>query len=233
MKRNIISTARITISIAVAAAALFAIVEPAISFGASTTSQFSISQTVTSEISFKTAPSNVVMSPSLGGISGGTSNGGTQLIVSTDNTSGYNMTITASSSLGMIGNASSTNYITAYLPAAASTSPDFNFAVNSARGSAFGYTVAASSTGDVSQMFKNTGAICNAGSGVNTTGGTNHCWLNASTSAVTIINSAVPTPGSGSTSTLMFQVTINANPNPVIPNDTYVATTTLTATTNP
>ncbi|MDD5165657.1 MAG: hypothetical protein PHG25_03970 [Candidatus Pacebacteria bacterium] len=213
---------------------VFTAFEPTITRGAVTTSQFTISQIVTTEISFATPATNIIMSPSLGGITGGTANGQTQVVVTTGNSTGYNMTLTASSSLGMIGNASSSNYIPAYIPNA-TTSPDFSFTApaNTAR---FGYTIAASSSADAAPFFKNTGAICNAGSNSNpsnTAASSLNCWINASTTAVTIVNRTLQTPSSGATTTLFFQVKINSNPSPVIPNDTYVATSTLTATTNP
>jgi hypothetical protein len=168
------------------------------------------------------------MSPSLGGLTGGTANGSTQIAVNTSNSTGYNMTIQASSSLGMIGSASSTNYIPAYV-SAANGIPDYTFTTpaNSAR---FGYTVNASTTSDVVQLFRNNGTTCNQSGG--SPNGTN-CWLAATTTAVQIVNRTTSTPSTGATTTLAFRVQITSNPNPAIPNDTYVATTTLTATTNP
>jgi len=206
---------------------VFVTVEPTVSLGASATSQFTISQTVTSEIAFATPASNVIMSPSLGGLTGGTAYGATSLAVTTNNMTGYNMTIMASSSLGMIGNASSSNYIPAYVSSVNGV-PDYNFTtpVHSAR---FGYNVNATNTPDVVPLFKYSGSTCNTGSTVDST----HCWLAATTTAVQIINRTLPTPVTGATSTLSFQVQITSNPSPGLPNDTYVATTTLTATTNP
>ena len=171
------------------------------------------------------------MLPILGGLSGGLATGQTQVIVKTNNLTGYNMTIAASSSLGMIGNASSTNYIPAYVPTTPGV-PDYNFnytvPTNVAR---FGYSVEASTTSDIVQAFRDNGSnACNSVVNSNTA---DKCWLNASTSAYTIINRSLPTAPNGATTTLFFKVGIGANPNPVIPNDTYVATTTLTATTNP
>ncbi len=206
---------------------LFTAIEPAISFAVvTTTSQFTVQQQVDAEISFATPASNVTMSPSIGGITGGTANGATQVIVRTNSITGYNMTITASSSLGMIGNASSSNYIPAYIPATPNV-PDYAFTApaNTAR---FGYSVKATTTSDVVQLFRDNGSACNTGTG-NTFG---QCWLNASSSAITIINRSLATPASGATTTLLFRVVIGSNPNPVIPNDIYVATTTLTASSN-
>ena len=211
--------------------ALFLLVEPAIGLSATTaTSQFTISQTVSAEVSFLTPASNVILttsggSTSLGGITGGTSNGGTQVAVVTNDRAGYTMTIMASSSLGMIGNASSSQYIPAYVSTTPGV-PDYTFAVPPR--AYFGYTVEASTTADTAQAFKDNGSTCNTGSG-NTS---DSCWLAATSTQYTIINRNYLTPGSGATTTLKFRVVITPNPNPVIPDDTYVATTTLTATVN-
>ena len=83
-------------------AALFVILEPAISWAIG--DQFIVTQEITSEISFLTAPLDVTMTPTIAGITGGTANGGTQVVVYTNDSSGYNMTLTASSSAGMVGN---------------------------------------------------------------------------------------------------------------------------------
>ena len=207
-------------------AASFITIEPTVSLGASATSQFTISQTVNAEIAFATAASNVVMSPSLGGITGGTAMGATSLAVTTNDLTGYTMTIQASSSVGMIGTASSTNNIPAYVSSTPGI-PDFTFTapLHSAR---FGYNVNATTSSDVAPLFRNNGSTCNSGSTTNSS----NCWLAATTTAVTIINRNSPTPTTGATTTLTFQVQITSNPSPIIPNDTYIATTTLTATSN-
>ncbi|MDE1941038.1 MAG: hypothetical protein KGI66_02885, partial [Patescibacteria group bacterium] len=136
IKKTVIGSVRQTLTLALLLSGSFIILEPAL--GAAAGSQFTTSETVTSELSFATPASNVTLSPALGGITGGTATGQTQVVVLTNDALGYQMTIQASSSLGMIGNASSTNYIAAYVPA--STIPDYTFAVNSPRGAAFGYT---------------------------------------------------------------------------------------------
>ena len=69
------------------------------------------------------------MTPSIGGITGGVSNGGTQVVVTATDPAGYSMTIQASTTFGtpgMYGVASSSNYIPIYSPASASV-PDFNY----------------------------------------------------------------------------------------------------------
>ena len=206
----------------------FMLLEPTIS-SANTTSQMTESLTINKEVSFSTPTSNIVLSPAIGGLSGGIATGKTSFSILSNDTAGYSVTITASSSLGMIGNASSSNVITAYKPAAPNV-PDYTFAVNNASGVAFGYTVDATTSTDLAPAFlTNNSNACNTGS---TDPALAHCWLNASTTAFTIINRTQPTFSGAANYMIAFQTTVNANPNPIIPNDTYVATTTLTATVN-
>ncbi|MDE2188775.1 MAG: hypothetical protein KGJ35_03565 [Patescibacteria group bacterium] len=209
-------------------AVAFILVEPAMGEAQAASSQFTVSQQVNAQIAFATPASNVTMSPALGGLTGGTSNGSTQVVVVTNDLAGYSMTLQASSSLGMINTASSTYYIQAYKTNTANV-PDYTFGVNSPNTAAFGYNVTApaSNSGDVAALFKNNGSgNCNTGSTVDGV----HCWLNSSTTPVTIVNRTAPTLLSGATTTINFQVTINPNPNPMIASGTYISTTTLTAT---
>ena len=204
----------------------FIVAEPAISNAV--TSQFTQTLTVTSEISFLTPATNVTLSPNIAGLTGGTANGVTQVRVLTNNALGYSMTIAASSSAGMIGNTAALGgTIPAYTPTVAGV-PDYNFTV-AANKAEFGYSVEASSTTDLTQAFKDNGSnTCGTGSNDSV----DKCWLNASTTAFQIINRSTYTPDSGATTTIKFRVTVNSNPSPAIPQDTYVATTTLTATVN-
>jgi hypothetical protein len=228
MNKNIIHTSGQAVGLFFLGAALFIILEPAMTFSAITaTSQFTISQTVNAEVSFLTPATNVTLTPSLGGVTGGTANGSTQVVVLTNDHLGYQMTLQASSSVGMIGNFNSANSIPVIVPATPNV-PNFSFNTVAANGAAFAYSIEASTTADLSQIFKDNGATCNTGSG-DTIGS---CWLNASTTAVQIVNRSSATTGSGATTTLKFRVIIGANPTPAIPDDTYVATTTLTATAN-
>ncbi len=201
----------------------FVVFEPAISFGSTNT----ISQTVTTEIAFQTPATNIVLSPSIDVSVGGQASGQTQVVVITNDHLGYSMTVNASSSLGMIGNASTTLYIPAYVTSVPGT-PDFTFSTP-ANTAYYGYTVEASTTSDLATAFKDNSSICGVIAGSDTA---DRCWISASTTPYTVINRASVTPLSGATTTLKFLVVINANPNPGIPNDTYVATTTLTATAN-
>ena len=204
--------------------AAFPIVEPLVANAIE--DQFTIKQTITAEISFQTPATDIVMSGSLAGITGGTSNGGTQVNVLTNNILGYTMTIKASSSPAMQGDTQG-GTIPDYTPATTGV-PDAAFSV-AANQAEFGYTFEASSTSDLALKFKDNGSgTCNTGS--SDTADT--CWYSLSTAATSTIVSSAATAASGSTSTIKFRLTINANPSPAIPQDTYTATTTLTATTN-
>ncbi len=233
MKKFLISLNYASLGLAVLGLA-FMTFEPAISLGAITDQrQFTISQTVIGEVAFTSSPTNVTMSPALGGIVGGIATGQTQFAVTSNNITGYKVTITASSTTGaMQGTASTTNYIPGLVPIAAGYIPDYDMSTTTdvlTGKAAFGYSVQASTTSDVAQLFHENGAACNTGA--------NHlnpgtCWYVATTTAVTIINRPLPTSSGAATSTLLFKVIFNGTPNPMIPNDTYVATTTLTATVN-
>ncbi len=209
-------------------ALMFLVVEPAVSSSASATSQFTETLTVTSEISFLTPGSNIVMLPNIPGLTGGTANGQTQVRVLTNNATGYTMTMTASSSLGMIGNTQGGN-IPAYVQAGGV--PDFTF-VDATAGTAgkFGFTVEASTTADLVAAFKDNGSAC-GGAGVADV--VDKCWSGVTTTPITIVNRSTFTPSSGATTTIKFRASVGSNPNPIIPEDTYTATTTLTATENP
>lgn len=206
-------------------ALMFLVVEPTISNAIE--DQFTVTQSVTAEISFLTPSTDITMSPTIAGLTGGTSNGSTYVRVLTNNALGYNMTLTASSSAGMVGN-SQGGTIPALIPSSGIT-PNFAFSSAPANSAAFGYTVEASTTADLAQAFLDNGSTCNTGSGDTV----NSCWVNASTSARTIINRTTSTPSSGATTTIKFRTIISASPIPAIPQDTYVATTTLTAVVNP
>lgn len=219
-----------TLIFALIAVVSFAALEPVIGYAQSATSQFTTKQTITAELSFLTAASNIVLSPSIAGITGGAASGTTQVVVFTNNSTGYTMTITASGTVAaMRGDTATTSYINDYTPAAGL--PDFTFVPNSTGQPAeFGFTVSASSTADLALKFKDNGSACNAGSA--DTGGATTCWTYASSTATTTMVTTGPTSSSGSTSTIFMHTNVPAGPNPALPEDVYTATTTLTATAN-
>jgi hypothetical protein len=204
----------------------FFMFEPRIAHGI--TDVFTVRQQITSEISFKTAPNDVVMSPSIQGITGGTAYGTSTVAITTNSPAGYTMTIAFSTTTAMQGE-NITSDISNYTPTASGT-PDFNFSVPA--GSAeFGYTIDSVTTpGDIHARFKDSGAACNTGSGTLV----GKCWYgNANaTSPVTLISRTSATPGTGATSTIVFRVGVGATPVPALQTGFYTATATLTALAN-
>ena len=161
-------------------------------------------------------PSNVTMSPAIGGVVGGTSDGSTNFTVTTDDVAGYTSTIVASSSPAMVNTSSTTVTIADYAPSLGV--PDYTFTV-SPTASAFGFSVYGN---DADQRFKNNGSICNTGS--NSTA--QACWDGLSTSVKTVAGSRANNQPAGTQTTLYFRTGIGSSRNQT--SGTYVATTTLT-----
>lgn len=225
MNNHLLNTFLESIILYIVLFGVFIIFEPAETKALGTT--YTISQTVLTEIALVTPASDVVLSPIIDTSIGGTASGQTQIVVRTNDHLGYSMTMTASSSSGMVGVASSTHSIPSY-ETSNSGVPDFTFNIP-ANKAYFGYTVEASSTADLAQAFKDSAGVCDAISGSDTI---DSCWIGANTTPYTVINRTNETPLSGATTTLKFRVSITANPIPALPDDSYVATTTLTATAN-
>lgn len=223
MKKIIRECVILAVILNLALGAGFILAEPTISRAIE--DQFTVTQAVTAEISFSTASADVSMTPSLGGVTGGVSNGTTTVVVLTNRNTGYTMTIKASTSPAMRGNVSGAT-IADYTPAAAGI-PDYTYSVPS--GQEFGYTVSASTTSDLAQKFLDNGSnTCNTGSA--DTGGAGTCWYGLSTTATSTIVRNTATSASGSTSSVVFKLTINSGS--IVTEDTYNATATLTAVTN-
>lgn len=161
-----------------------------------------------------TGAQNVLMNPSLGGITGGTSTGSTTVTVTTDSPSGYQLTIESSQSPAMQKGADT---IGDYSPIGAD--PDFDFMVG-ATDSHFGYSPEGA---DVVQRFLDDGGACNAG----VLGSALSCWDGLSTTAETIASASSANHPDGATTTVRFMVGIGSQV--VQPPGTYTATTTLTA----
>jgi hypothetical protein len=217
-----------TLLVAFTGYASYLMLEPIASFGQSAYDQFVVSQQITSEISFLATAADITLS-AIGGITGGVSEGQTSVRVYTNDAAGFTMTITASGSPAMQG-ISQGGVIADYTPATANV-PDFTFAsTTSGQQAEFGYSVTASTTADLAQKFLDNGSTCNTGT--NDTTGKTSCWYNLSTTATSTLLRTTPTSVSGASSTLYFRVNVPSNPSPALPEDTYRATSTLTATTN-
>jgi len=209
------------------------LLEPAVGRGQAT-DVFTVTQTVSGAIAFAATANDVTMNGTLNGLTGGTTYGTTTSRVTTNNASGFNLTIHFSSTTAMKRNGSNdviANYMystgTASYPAGFDTTPS---------NAQFGFSVNASNTSNISSVFTHSGSLC--GTSNNGSFTVNNCWRGASTTATNtaatqLINVTAPTPSSGVTSTVQFRVTIPNGPSPAVPDGTYVATATLTATDNP
>ncbi|QQR64959.1 hypothetical protein IPH92_00025 [Candidatus Kaiserbacteria bacterium] len=210
----------------------FFTLEPTV--GRSAVEVFEVTQTVSGAISFMASSSDVIMQGTLDGLTGGTSYGTTTARVRTNNSTGYQMSITFASTAPMIRNGGGGTISTYQYSTGTTNYPSgFNTSVGYSQ---IGFTANASNTADISTVFEGNGTtLCGSTNG--STFVNNNCWRGASSTNVAastqLINTAAPTPSSGSTSTVQFRITIPNNPSPVVPDGTYTATATLTATDNP
>jgi len=202
---------------------LFFAFEPAVTFGQ--TDEFTVRAEITGELAFATTADDITLTPAIAGLTGGFANGTTTVAVNTNNPAGYQMTIEFDDVTAMqeeLGTSSIPNFA----PASPGEA-DFDFTM-AAGDAGFGYTVFSNTnTADTNSIFLNDGTSdCSTG----TTGILGKCWFSTAdaTVAQNIVNRASPTPGTGATTTLAFQVGVGANPNPALPTGFYTATTTLT-----
>lgn len=162
-----------------------------------------------------TAPADVTMSPSLGGLTGGTSDGSTSLTVTTDSQGGYQLTIAASNNPAM--QSPDGDQIQDYAPA--DTPPDFTFAV-SAGDARFGFSPEGT---DIAARFKDDGDECSVGSSDTALA----CWDGLSTTPEEFVRRTSGNHPDGTVTTLRFKVGLGANA--AVPEGMYYATTTITA----
>ncbi len=161
-----------------------------------------------------TAPADVVMSPNLGGITGGVANGTTNVVITTDGPAGYELTISAENSPAMqMGAESIANYVTDASPEA-----DYTFTTDPTE-AYFGFSPEGN---DIDDRYRDNGAAC----GVGVLDTSLACWDAVVTTPVVIASGPANQP-LGATTTLRFRVEIG-NAAPVLAG-TYIATTTLTA----
>ena len=117
-------------------------------------------------------PEGVTMSPSIGGVTGGQSNGTTTIKVTTDSPSGYSLFVRTFASPAL---ATSSYSFADYIPASSSV-PDYNWSIPAAT-TGFGFTPYGSHTVD---KYRYIGPTCDP----EDSGGTadeDHCWYNFST----------------------------------------------------
>ena len=162
-------------------------------------------------------PSNVIMTPNIGGITGGTSNGSTTFTVTTDDPAGYSSTIQAPNSPALVNISSSSNSFADYAPGTPSLVLTTATIPNTA--SAFAFSPQGT---DADQRFLNNGATCNTGA--LSTALT--CWDGLTLAPKNIADRTSANSPSGVATTLYFRA-ISGTHNLQV-SGTYVATTTLT-----
>ena len=123
------------------------------------------------------APAEVAMSPDIGGLTGGTSNGSSTITVTTDSPSGYVASVKADSSPAL---ATSSYSFADYAPSSTST-PDYIWLI-AATTSEFGFTPEGA---HIVQKYKDNESVCATG----TQDTVNKCWYSFSTSDETITQS--------------------------------------------
>ncbi len=158
--------------------------------------------------------SDVVLSPALGGLTGGTSNGSTTFTVTTDSPSGYSVTFGATLAPAM---QSAVGTIANYVPV--SGVPDFVFDTSSNEAH-FGFSPEGS---DVIARYRDNGSTCGTGSGDTVLA----CWDMVSTTPQVILSGSDANHPLGATSTLRFRVGIGSTAGVIAGQ--YTATTTITA----
>ncbi len=183
-----------------------------------------VTQAVSEEITIS-SPADVTMSsaiPGMTGNPGAPKNASTTWTVKTNNAQGFNMTINSTSTPSMQLDA--TWNFSDYSPATANV-PDYAWSPPAANVAEFGYSVEPATAADTVALFRDNGSACNTGT-LNTA---DRCWLNASTTAVTVINRTTNTAAAGEAEVVKFQTESNAK---YLKEGNYTATITATATMN-
>lgn len=217
----LVSSAVTATSISLVLIITFIFMEPVIS-RANVSDIFVVTQVITPEISFIAPAADITLTPSIPGLTGGTGNGSTNVSVTTNNTTGYNMTILFSSPVAMsrVGGGGNINNYLSTITADRTFVPQGH--------AQFAYSVHSVSDGaDIHSTFLDNGTICGSG-----TSGVSECWLSPNTVAQTIVNRTSYTPPAGATTTIQFRVHVPASPTFVVPSGNYTATATLTAVIN-
>lgn len=227
---NTAKTSIITALIAVLllAGAYFAMEPSILAAQASDSGTFTIQQTIGDAISI-TVPSSVAMVGTIDGVAGGNATGTAEIVVSTNDPDGYSMTISfENATSSMRGNTTGSVALRDYNPVDLNrNTPDYEFSV-ATTAAQFAYTVNASSSGDVVQLFRDNDTSCNQGAG---SPDINKCWFRPSDANVELIN-RTSAASDGATSTIKFKVVVPNAPSPALQADIYTATATLTATNN-
>jgi hypothetical protein len=199
----------------------FFLVEPRISHG-NDTANFYVRQTITDETTFLVDPTNVTMSSSISGISGGNATGSSRFVVKSNNASGYYVELAYFDNTGawaMRGDEDGGAQIRDY-GGDVTGQPSYNWTASTA--AQFAYSIYSSTTLDTDDSFLNDSAACNTGS-TQTYG---KCWKAPAIAGFRVVDRGTAAT-TGATSTLYFKVNVPSSANPTPTAQTYTATATL------
>jgi len=141
------------------------------------------------------SPPDIIMSPTIGGLTGGMSTGTASWTIITDNPTGYTASIKANSSPALKKGADS---FSDYTPAG--LNPDFTWVVADTDAE-FGFTPEGS---DIVQKYRDNGTGCNTG----TLDTSNSCWYYFSTTDENIAFSSVSNQPDGTATTVKFRAEV-------------------------
>ena len=165
-----------------------------------------------------TVPDSLSLSPAIGGLTGGVSDGQADILVSTNAGSGYTLYVRASANPALVSGLNSFENITT-----AVGESNFNWQV-SATSNGFGFTPQG---GDIVSKYKDNGSNCNEPSGSDTA---YRCWDYFSTTDTQISQSSNYNYPSYTTTSLFIRAESGAQNSQMSGN--YTATVTITAHVN-
>jgi hypothetical protein len=199
--------------------------EPELTGAATATT--AVSLTVTGEINLNCS-STAALSPSIAGQTGGTATGTFGCLVTTNNSTGYNMKIEKNQKLQIadVADQRFDDYATTSGPA------DFNWAAPGSGNETFGFAVnSCASTTDIVAAYKDNTSAC-GGAGTNVTAW--RCFTAIPTTPTTsaaVANRGTATPAVGILTVFGLEAQAGGSNN--LNSGSYTCTTTVTATTNP
>lgn len=158
------------------------------------------------------------LTPSIGGVTGGTATATTSFTVITDNPEGYDLSVKTDTNPALKSGLYS---FADYAPASAGT-PDYEWLISSSD-SEFGFSPEGA---DIKQKYKDDGGSCNAGGSDNP----DKCWYGLSTSDESISNSGAANNPSGTQTTIKLKA--ESGSAHIQEAGAYTATITATAMTN-
>lgn len=201
--------------------------EPELIKGATATASVSLTQTVVGEITLS-CDNSVSGLTTINGMTGGTSNGYFNCTSTTNNVTGYNLTLKKTGLLCHTTGCGTNKQFDDY-PGTTTDPIDFNFQAPGTDQEWWGFNIASTTdTTDVTQRFKDNGTACNAGT--NVTDG--KCWVRVPTDPTveTIANRSTQTSPQGTRVTVGIR--IQAGGSNSLQSGNYTTTLVLTATTN-